>query len=341
VFDHADDIDRSERTPYVSRPPAARRGRQREARMRDSDLSAIKDRLAAIKREEARLLDGRRGRRQNGRLSEIRREAHRRRAQLSDFFTHEDEAFREGVSGRLKAYDLLATPVPPGKPINARLETPFLIWAFRNGVTVTILDEAHIEPLNSWAKFGTRWQHEGGIGPHDEVVFYFLWQNETSSDAVVNVESQLMMNGTCSAYAESRLIPLIGKAYLGLGVWDESKLSLDAELKLLEWWHQPATQPLRQPGQLRDVLDVGVSGGFTLAQWGARLGGESWTLSGSHHVYYDRFYIPADAVAIFEVSLRMQYSGDSGWSEVNFHDPTQAALVCPYVALTSPLLVTG
>jgi hypothetical protein len=248
--------------------------------MRDSDVSEIKDALAAIKREEARLSEIRQGRRQSGRLSEIRREAQGQRAQLSDFFASEDEAFRKRMSSRLKAHDLLATPATPGKPFYTRLETPFLIWAFRNGVTVTILDDTHIEPLNSWAKFRTRWKHQEQLGPTDEIVFYFLWQNETGSDAVVNVESQLMLNGTCSAYAEDRLIPPIFSLFVGGGPWAWSRLTLNAELKLLEWWNQPATQPLRHPGQLREVAELSAEGGFTLAEWGARLGGESWTLSG-------------------------------------------------------------
>jgi hypothetical protein len=64
----------------------------------------------------------RQGRRQRGRLSEIRREEQRQRAQLSDFFANEDEAFRKGLSSRLKAHDQLATPATPGKPFSTRLE---------------------------------------------------------------------------------------------------------------------------------------------------------------------------------------------------------------------------
>jgi hypothetical protein len=77
------------------------------------------------------------------------------------------------------------------------------------------------------------------------------------------------------------------------------------------------------------------------AHWGAWLGGESWPLSGSHHVHYDGFRVPADAVVVFEVLLRMRYGGDDGSCEVNFHDPAESALVCPYVALTPPLLMSG
>ena len=134
---------------------------------------------------------------------------------------------------------------------------------------------------------------------------------------------------------------LLGGIFVGGGPFGESRLSIDAELKLLELWNQPATQPLQQPGQVDEVLRLSVAGRFLLAQWGATLGGESWPLSGSHHLYYNGFRIPADAVAVFEVSLRMSYSGETGWCEVNFHDPTESALVCPYVALTTPLVMSG
>jgi hypothetical protein len=313
--------------------------------MRDEDVSEIKETLAALKKEEARLSDIRRGQKQRGRLSHVQREAQGQRAQLSDFFASEDKAFRTGLSSRLKAHDLLATGGILGPPTYTRLETPFLIWGFRQGVTSPILDDTHIEPLNSWVKFRTRWQHEDGdIGPHDEVAFYFLWQNETGTDAVVNVESLLMLKGTCSLYAESGLFPWFGRLVVGEALFGQSSVSIDAELKLLEMWNQPATRPLRQPGQFVEVQRLLVEGGFTLAQWGATLGGQSWPLSGSHHVHYDGFRIPADAVAVFEVSLHMSYGSSGGWCEVDFHDPAESALVCPYVeleGLTAPLTVSG
>jgi hypothetical protein len=308
--------------------------------MRSSDVSEIKDALAALKRE-ARLSDIRQGQRHRGPLSEIQREAQGQRERLSDFFASEDEALRKGLSSRLKGHDLLAPPAPPQKPFYTRLETPFLIWGFRKGVTSPILDDTNLEPLNSWVKFRTRWQHEEQIGPTDEVVFYFLWPNETGSDAVVNIESLLMLTGTCSAYAESGLFPWFGNLLVGGELFGYSRLRIEAELKVWEFWNQPATQPLRQPGQLTEVLDRSVEGGFTLAEWGARLGGESWPLSGSYHLHYDGFRAPADALTVFEVLLRMRYGGQSGSCEVNFYDPAESALVCPYVALTAPPLMYG
>jgi hypothetical protein len=172
-------------------------------------------------------------------------------------------------------------------------------------------------------------------------VFYFLWQNETGSDAVVNVESQLMLTGTCSAYAEGRVTPWFMGLLTEGELFGHSELWIEVELKLLEWWNQPATQPIRQPGELAEIFHRRVQSRFTFTQWGAQLGGEWWPLSGSHQVHYDGFLVPADAVAVFEVSLRMRYGGDDGSCEVNFHDPAESALVCPYVALTPPLLMSG
>jgi hypothetical protein len=310
--------------------------------MRDADISDMRDALAALKREDARVAKIRQGRRRGGRLAEFRRETQSQLTGFSEVFASEETAFRGGVSSRLKAHDLLASPGLPATPIYTRLEKPFLIWAFRDGRPIGILDETHIEPLNSWARFRTRWQQQGVIGPKDEVVFYFMWQNDTPGDAVVDVESHLLLNGSCWAYAESGWIPPI---WWGTGTFGEMELGIDAELKLLEWWNQPASQPLQQPAQSVEIAELRVEGGFTLGSWGAKLGGEARTLLGSHYLHYNGFLVPAGAVAVFEVSLRMHYGGFNGGScEVDFLEPARSSLVCPYVELatqSAPLSVDG
>lgn len=310
--------------------------------MRDAEISDMRDALAAMKREGARVAKIKQGRTGGGRLAEFRRETQSQLTGFSEVFASEETAFRGGVSSRLKAHDLLATPGLPATPIYTRLEKPFLIWAFRDGGPIGILDDTHIEPLNSWATFRTRWKQSTHIGPEDEVVFYFMWQNDTPGDAVVDVESQLLLNGSCWAYAESGLIPPI---WWGTGTFGEMGLWIEAELTLLEWWNQPATKPLPQPAQTIEVMELRVEGGFTLTSWGAKLGGEARTLVGSHHLHYNGFLVPAGAVAVFEVSLQMRYSGMNGGScEVNFLEPAGSSLLCPYVELatqSAPLLVDG
>jgi hypothetical protein len=304
--------------------------------VRELDIAGIKDALAAIKRDEAgfsRITQARR----RSRSSDVRGETSVSRDRLADFFSAEDRSFRSGIASRLKARDLLATGTRPAEPVYARVEKPFLIWAYRLGGPASFLEDPHYEPLNSSATFYTRWS-EDGIGPTDEIVFYFLWVNETGGDAVVNVESHLMPKGTAEVYCNERWIPVFG------GGFGETKLTMEANLKVLEWWNQPPTSPLQQSGQTSDVLELVMQGKFPLTNWGAHLGGVSQVIAGTYYLHYDGFHVPADATAVFEVSLRMHYYCDTGWCEVNFRDPPESGVVCPYVeieALTAPQMLMG
>jgi hypothetical protein len=306
--------------------------------MRDVDVSEMKDALTALKREQARLSRMKQGtRKRNVRLSEFKREERQQMQRLSESLP--GEAFRKGVETRLKALDVLATHGRPEVPTYTRLDTPFLIWAFREGGPANFLGDTHIEPMNSWAKFQTGYEHGGYLGPEDEVVFYFLWQNETGGDTVVNVESQLILSGSCSIFAESGLI---WSPFWGQGTIGESYLGIDANLKLLEWWNQPATEPLLQPSQTHEVIELSDGGGFALFS-GTGNGESSW-LSGSHHVHYDAFLVPADAVAVFEVSLSIHYAGKKANESVDFQTYDIESLLCPYVeleVLNAPMMVSG
>lgn len=232
--------------------------------MREGDTAGMKDALAAIKRDEADFSRITQEERRRGRGSDLPREA-MSRERLSDFFAAKDRAFRNGVANRLKARDLLATGALPTEPVHVTLDKPFLIWAFRFGRPINILDDTHIEPLNSWAKFYTR-VDDDGIGPMDEIVFYFLWVNETGGDAVVNVASHLMPKGRCEVYCNERWIPVFG------GGFGETHLTMNAGLKVLEWWNQPPTSPLQQSGQTSEVLKLVMDGKWPLTNWGAHLG---------------------------------------------------------------------
>src|SRR5262245_55174251 len=207
--------------------------------MRESDIPELRDALAALKKTEARRSHFGQARRYKGRPSQFKRLAASPQHGLSDFFAEEEKAFRSGVRTRLEAHDRLATPpVTPATPVYTRLESPFLIWAFRDGGPLSILDDTHIEPLNSWARFGIWWRHQGYIGPTDEVVFHFWWRNETGSDAIVNVESELLLQGSCMADAYGGWIPELWPTFGDIG---ETSVQISAQLKLREWWNQPPT----------------------------------------------------------------------------------------------------
>ena len=274
--------------------------------MREPDPSSIKDTLSSLKREEK--LQGARG---------------------SERFAAAGRAFHDGVATRLKARSLLATGVTPAAPVSVTLDSPFLIWAFHDGGPANILSDTHIESMNSWARFMSQWKHGGPFLGHDEVDFFFMWQNDTGGDAVIDVESQLMLAGRSSVFADSGLI---WSPFWGQGTIGSSRLRIESELTILEWWNQPPTQPLRQPSQRHEVVDMSADGGWIFLGSG---NGDSVWLSGSHHVHYDMFLVPVDAVAVFEVSLNMYYSGSKGEGSADFQS-AEESLSCPYVQLSTP-----
>ena len=262
-------------------------------------------------------------------LSSLKREEWAQKRRGPEQFAAANSAFRNAVSNRLKARGLLTTGATPITPASVTLDTPFLIWAFHDGGPANILSDTHIEPQNSWARFISQWKHGGPFLGHDEVDFFFLWQNDTGSDAVVDVESQLMLAGRSSVFADSGLIL---SPFWGQGTSGSSRLRIESELTILEWWNQPPTRPLQQPSQLHEVIDMSADGGWIFLGSG---NGDSEWLSGSHHVHYDMFLIPMNAVAVFEVSLNMYYSGSKGDGSVDFQS-AEEPLTCPYVQLTTP-----
>jgi hypothetical protein len=99
----------------------------------------------------------------------------------------------------------------------------------------------------------------------------------------------------------------------------------------------PALRRHRRVGQWRIRAPLGVLGrGTGNGEWGS--------LSGTYHVHYDAFLVPGDAVAVFEVSLGIYYTGYKGSESVDFQIYDFESLLCPYVeleALTEPLLASG
>lgn len=91
----------------------------------------------------------------------------------------------------------LATPLAPPYPIT--LDKPFLIWASPRS---NILFDSNIESGNSWARVevaSTSWNS-------DKLSFYFLWNNPSDYDAVIDANTSLTLWGDCQAYSEGSLL---------------------------------------------------------------------------------------------------------------------------------------
>lgn len=230
-------------------------------------------------------------------------------------------AFRQGITDRLEATRLLSSIGAPFTPAQITLDTPFLIWALRDGMGASnILVDSQIVKGGSWAKISS--SAEGNeILADDTVNFYFFWQNFTGQPAVVNVESFLMLDGFCKAD--------------GYGSWTgtlngDAFVNVDATLSLLEWWNQPPTTPLQEPGQTAKVVDLLESKG-TWKVWGSSTGATE-AVSNNYHVYYDTFYVPQNGVAIFEVGVQVFLWGIFGKCTVDFATD-QFIIICPYLQL--------
>ena len=156
-------------------------------------------------------------------------------------------AFRSAVDDQRNILGRLASSAATPAVSQVVLDAPFLIWPSPY-TTDVFFDDYHIEPWNSWAKF--KFNSQGGLGLQ-EIIFYFLWENSTDKDVVINVDSWLMLNG----YGQVN-IP---------GNWFDDELasmSISGSLGLLEWWNQPPTSPPMQPDQFQTTVNLTLQKGF-------------------------------------------------------------------------------
>jgi hypothetical protein len=231
------------------------------------------------------------------------------------YFSSVERAFRRGIEDRGKALKQLAAIAPPFQII---LFTPFMVWA----TPPRILIDSHIESGNNWAKIHSIYDRTGGDGQTtDGVFFYFFWQNDTGADALVNVESELMLNGICGAGVAAAWMPNVGGG----------DVQVYAQLNPFEWWNQPPTQPLQQPGQEQLVKDLWNPA--PCCRWLFVQGRKKTAIiSGDYKIYYDTFLIPNNDVAVFEVGLSLTHSIiGTGETWVDFLD--DSLILCPLLEL--------
>lgn len=253
------------------------------------------------------------------------------------YFADAEATFRRGVRDRRAALDVLATAPPPLTPTSVLLQTPFLIWgASLGGTGLRLSYDGHPDAGNSWATMSCYLDIDGPFLTYGEVDFYYLWSNDGDTDVVVDVRTALQLTGSLHAWADAGFFwtPLWGVTTIG-----DSTVSVQAQLDLWQWWEQPPTRPLSQPDQANDVERLSVSGGWQLLGRPGRH--ESVPISGTAHLAYDTFRIPAGAVTVFEVRVWSRFSGYDGGGLVDFASEG-FRVVCPYVQLefaTAPPMV--
>jgi len=284
--------------------------------MPNFDLSEMSDALTAIKQK--------------------------RHAQIVDPAAHFPElknAFRSGIENRRKALDASGAITQPYVPNYVILDRAFLIRGFRQGVPSTALSLDSVSlPGENAAYFASKIEPSGTFMNVDEVSFFFWWQSENPTGTTIDVESSLMTFGRwyITAYYGRWWSPW-SPSTIGNG-----RLRVSAELSLFNWTAEP-TQPAQQPSQLYSILDDNISGYWApFGGWNQKLG----HFSGHYYLHYDRFFVPANGKAVFEVTLRIKADGYHADVGAIFNEASgQQGVICPSVQLAilsaQPIMGSG
>lgn len=208
------------------------------------------------------------------------------------------DSVRKAIDGRREAL----TQLPPDPVQYFVLNKPFLIWP-----TLGMeLDSTLIEPWNSRAECGL---HAGNWGDseetgHEELTFYFLWENPRDRYSVANVDGFLILNGFCDALGHGGFL------------WGDrfSKLQVDVTMRLMEWWNQPPTEPPADPSQTQRAVTLSVdTGGFHDITHV-----EIADVFRAYDLQYRFFTLPPHGVVVIEVSVAASYDLQDGSVDVVF-----------------------
>lgn len=228
------------------------------------------------------------------------------------------------VKSRLRPRDLGPFVAPPFELI-ARAR-PFAVWDFRNGENASFLTYWEVKDEGSSAFLSIDRKLDSDFLVHDQVAFYFFWQNDSGADATVNVQSSLIIQGFARIWADSGLIHT---PFPNVGTHGYARLIVTAELALMEWWNQPPTQAPPQVAGTEVVRDESITGGW-LFNSSKNMPIESET----YYLHHDGLDVPANGVVMIEVSLNFYYSGyDGGFGYDYAPEHQNHQTVCPWVQI--------
>lgn len=195
------------------------------------------------------------------------------------------------------------------------LDTPALVIPSQD----MVISSSHIQPWNSTVKVSGEWDSPYSQDGTDELSFIFVWENTGRNEAVVNVDTALILNGYCSLYASG-----------GTFVYNDVQLSINASLTILQWWNQPPTSPPAQMGQSVNVIFIYAHTDLTFYSYGDP---EAAGIEGYYDLSYNTLVVPPQSTIVFEVRLVAQHSiqGD-GTMRVDFASG-DFEVVCPNVLL--------
>jgi hypothetical protein len=151
-------------------------------------------------------------------LLELQTQDFLRKQDPAKYPSEQDVAFRNGVENRRKVRAVLGSVVTPHATEYASLSTPYLIWPSRiNGDRPNFNFNSHTQVLNNFANIKVDSEFGDTFFTVDRVVFYFVWQNDTGSDAVLNIETVLAFGGLCVVRAKPGYfwLPFYGMSNIG------------------------------------------------------------------------------------------------------------------------------
>jgi hypothetical protein len=251
--------------------------------------------------------------------TEIRRFLQKQKSSMIKCSSLTRNTLRSGIESQRKAREYLASlkreASPPGLNFNfVILDTPLFILPTQG----IILDSTHVEPWNNVAKVSGEWETPYPDNRTDSISFVFVWTNPSSAYAVVNVESYLMLNGFCHAWADG-------------GFWaaNDIYLGIWVSLGIFEWWNNPPTYPPTQTGQEQSAVSLNAiqDGLFEVGDY------ESSGINGYYDVRYEQFVLPPDGTAVFEVNLAVGHFIDGGGNAAVDLASGDFEVMCPAVVI--------
>jgi hypothetical protein len=262
-----------------------------------------------------------------GVLAEYQRERlqvlKKQHAESAKDFAALSETLRNGLENRRRALEHLASKAYVTTPIP--LLTANLIFATPIGMLVDSL----ATPGNNWAKikFITDQQTDRKSVPI-YLNFYFYWRNESQYLAVINANTDLVLQGWCSVEAETM--------FFG---GSSTSLDLSADLRVFVG----GRQLWGDSNQHTHIDYLSAYGGWDLFSDAGRASKDFWE---THHLSYSNLLVPSYDLVVFEVSLTGVYYIDKGTVMLKFLDaergslpPYDGYIICPALnieLLTAP-----
>ncbi|HCT79130.1 MAG TPA: hypothetical protein DGT23_21750, partial [Micromonosporaceae bacterium] len=113
-----------------------------------------------------------------------------------------------------------------------------------------------------------------------------------------------------------------------LAGYRNSNVQLTSQLRLLQWWEQPATEPPEQDSQLQVALTLGISTGGYLDDAASAVA----QLYRGYDLSYQLFLVPPRATVVYQVAFRVRTSVSHGKALVDF-DGGAFQITCPNLLL--------